>query len=114
MKKNLDSIIMECRKRGIPVECRPTFHRKLSYEVSGFSKSGIALVYIDKNKIICQTKYNNLDEVESFHDLAIVALEWYLNYKDRLPFEEPEPYWAEYWVEKGIMQKITKISYRLR
>ena len=114
MKKTLDSIIQECASRGIPVSIRPASQGKTAYEVQGFSKSGIASVYIHKGKILCETRYGNIEEIESFHELALVALEWYLNYKDRNPFEEPEPYWAEYWVEKGIMTKVTKVSYVIR
>jgi len=86
----------------------------MAYEVQGFSKSGVARIYLHKNKILCETRYSQIEEIESFHDLSMVALEWYLNYKDRSPFEEPESYWADYWVEKGIMTKHTKTCYSLR
>lgn len=111
MKKKLDPIILECVKRGIPVQAVPGGGNKIAYEVSGFSKSGIAKIYLLKGKIICETRYSQIEEIESFHDLALIALDWYLNYKDRTPFENPEPYWAEYWVEKGIMKRVTTVSY---
>lgn len=114
MKEKLDQIISECAKRCIPVKVVHAGGNKLAYEVSGFSKSGTALVYIQKGKILCETRYQNIEEIDSFHDLALVALEWYLNYKDRSPFEEPESFWAEYWVEKGIMTKQTKIVYTIK
>lgn len=114
MKETLDSIISECISRNIPVQIVKGSESKVCYEISGFSKSGIAKIYLDKGMIICETRYGTLDQIDSFQELAMIALEWYLNYKERSPFENPEPYWAEYWVEKGIMTKHTKTCYSLR
>lgn len=114
MKKTLDLIIEECVAREIPVALRPNSQHKFSYEVSGFSKSCKAFLYSHKGKVICETKYGNLDEVENFHELAVVVLEWFLNYRNLLLTEEPEAHWAEYWVEKGIMEKVTKVSYLMK
>lgn len=114
MRKQLESIVSECISRNIPVQAYPLNGKCLSYQVQGFSKSGVARIYVHKNKILCETRYSHLEEIDSFQDLAMVALEWYLNYKDRSPFEEPESYWAEYWVEKGIMVKSTKTCYSLK
>ena len=113
MKEALDQIIAECAERHIPVKVVPAGRNRIAYEISGFSKSGTALVYIQKDKVLCETRYQNIEEIENFHDLALVALEWYLNYRERTPFEEPEPYWAEYWVDKGIMKKQTKTIYTI-
>lgn len=112
MKDILQSIIEECAKREIPVSLTKNSSGKICYEVSGFSKSGTATLFIDKGKIICETRYQTLDEIESFHDLALVAYEWYVNYKNRTPFEFPEKYWAEYWVEKEMMIKEIVTIYR--
>jgi hypothetical protein len=113
MKEKLDQIVAECAKRKIPVKVVPAGGNRIAYEISGFSKSGTALVCMQKGKVLCETRYQNIEEIESFHELALVALEWYLNYRDREPFEEPEHYWAEYWVEKGIMTKQTKTFYTI-
>lgn len=113
MENSLESIVKDCLSRGIPVVKTASFDSGVVYEVQGFSKSGIAKIYVDREKIICETRYQNLEEIYSFNDLAMVALEWYLKYKEIAQFEEPEPYWAEYWVEKGIMSKSTITVYKI-
>lgn len=113
MKEVLDQIIAECAQRGIPVKVVPAGRNRIAYEVSGFSKSGTALVYIHKCKILCETRYQTIEEIDSFHELALIALECYLIHKERIPFEEPDAYWAEYWVEKGIMRKSIQTIYTI-
>ena len=113
MKNILNSIIEECAERNIPVNISKHSSGKICYEIHGFSKSGTATLYINKNKIICETRYDNKEEIDSFYDLSLVALEWYMNYKDRNPFEHPAEYWAEYWVEKELMKKEVQIIYKL-
>jgi hypothetical protein len=105
MKEILISIIEECAENNIPVSVFKDKSKGTYYEVSGFSKSGIATLYISNGKIICETRYETLDEIENFHELSLIAFEWYMNYKNRSPFENPEKYWAEYWVKKGLMKK---------
>ena len=114
MKKLLHSIIEECAQRNIPVSVSKHSSGKICYEVSGFSKSGYATLYIEKGKIICETRYDTLEQIDSFNDLALIAFEWYVNYRNRSPFEHPEKYWAEYWVEKGYMKKETHVVYKLK
>jgi hypothetical protein len=111
MKETLAQIVAECGKRNIPVKAVPAGGNRIAYEVSGFSKSGKALIYIQKGKVICETIHQNIEEIDSFYELALVALEWYMAFMEKEPFKEPESYWAEYWVEKGIMNKQTKITY---
>lgn len=114
MKKELIKIIEECAKRNIPVSISKNDKGKICYEISGFSKSGYASLYIEKNKIICETRYDTTEEIDCFHDLSLIAFEWYMNYRNRSPFENPEEYWAEYWVEKGLMKKETHVVYVLK
>lgn len=114
MKKIIEKIIEDCVKHNVPVTITKDSSGKICYEVSGFSKSGIANLYISKGKIICETRYETIDEIESFHDLSLIAFEWYVNYRNRTPFENPETYWAEYWVEKGLMKKEIQTIYTLK
>lgn len=113
MKKTLEKIIEECVQHNVPVSVVKNSSGKIAYEIDGFSKSGIATVYIKDDKIICETRYQTIDEIETFHDLAMVAYEWYVNYMSRSPFENPANYWAEYWVEKGMMKKELKTIYSI-
>lgn len=114
MEKRLQEIVNECVLRGIRVMVTSGPDKQLAYEVDGFSKSGIAIIYAKGQKILSHTRYDTIDEIDDFHDLALVALEWFLNYRNRTPFEEPDSKWAEYWVEKGIMEKKTTISYVMK
>lgn len=105
MRELLNSIIEDCVKHNVPVSVFKDKKKGTYYEIEGFSKSGIATLYLKNCKIICETRYQTLDEVESFHELSLIAFEWYMNYRNRSPFENPAQYWAEYWVEKGLMKK---------
>ena len=113
INEKLQSIIEKCAQLNIPVRIAKNASGKICYEVDGFSKSGIATLYIKEDKIICETRYNTFDEIENFDDLSLVAYEWYVNYMTRSPFESPSSFWAEYWIEKGYIQKEIKISYKI-
>lgn len=114
MESKLQEISNECAFRGIKVTVTSGPDKQLAYEIDGFSKSGTAMIYVKGQKILSHTRYDTIDEIESFHDLSLVALEWFLNYRNRTPFEEPHLKWAEYWVEAGIMEKKTTISYVMK
>jgi len=113
MKEVLNSIIQECAENNVPISIFKDKSKGTYYEVSGFSKSGIATLYISDGKIICETRYDTIDEIENFHELSLIAFEWYMNYKDRTLFENPANYWAEYWVKKGLMKKELVTIYSL-
>ena len=89
MKEILESIIEECTNRGLKV----SVEGKGVYKVDGFSKSGNALLYVDGEEIICETRYGQKDHIITFKDLALVAKQWYEAYRDREPFQEVEPEW---------------------
>jgi len=92
MKILLDKIIEECTNRNIKV----SIERKddeIAYRVMGFSKSGSALLYVEDETLICETRYGQKDHIMTFKDLSTVAMHWYENYKDREPFKYPEEEW---------------------
>lgn len=95
MKTMLEKIIKECANYGIPVDVVLAKDGSISYRVKGFSKSGEALIGIEEDYIYCRTRYDRIDHILTFHDLAFIAYEWYEDYKDRSPFEEPESYWKK-------------------
>lgn len=93
----LEKIVEVCVGYGIPVSVDLSPFGGMAYRVSGFSKSGEALIYNseDGGHVICATRYDRKDDLLTFTDLIHVAHDWYQNYKDRSPFEHPEPYWQE-------------------
>ena len=94
MKEVLESIVKECVERGIVV-MTDIHNGEISYKVMGFSKSGEALLYVDGDEIICETRYGQKDHILTFDDLALVAKCWYEMYRDREPFKDVEPEWRE-------------------
>lgn len=92
MKEMLNKIIDKCydNKLKVSVEKRD---EEYAFRVEGFSKSGSALLYVDGDEIICETRYGQKDHLLTFDDLVLVAKSWYENYRDRTPFEHPEPEW---------------------
>ena len=110
----LEELIKETLSNGIPVvgveydkACD-----SLVYEVSGFSKSGTAKLLCRDGKIICETRYNQVDEIEDFDDLVAVAYEWNKNYCDREPFGW-DMHWLPLFEKNGLVElkhvEVTKV-----
>ena len=81
-------IVAECLDNNIPVSHvkkvqdanQNTF---IGFEVSGFSKSGTATIWQNtQDEVVCETRYNTVDIIETFEDLAQIAFRWNLDYID--------------------------------
>lgn len=107
MKIMLENIIKECAEFGIPVEVELDTNGSIVYRVMGFSKSGEAKLSVSDSSVVCETRYNRIDHILTFSDLTYIAYEWYMNYKDRTPFEKPESYWEKVFTDLKIGDKIT-------
>lgn len=100
----LEELVIECIKNGIrpcgvDYDCKTN---SLCYEISGFSKSGTATLEKDKDgKIVLKARYNQVTLVETFEEIALVAFEWYDNYKDRCPFETLDERWKPFFEKYG-------------
>lgn len=78
--------------------------------VSGFSKSGEVKLYQRCGFIECVARYNESSEVRRVDDLIEIAWDWFIRYKDRTPFENPTPQWAEVFEQRGwIFQEVVKV-----
>lgn len=84
MKTALSSIVIRSLKNGAQVtaELAPD-KENIAYSISGFSKSGSALLYIKDEKIVCSTRYGQIDYIHEWEDLVVVAFDWWKDYKDR-------------------------------
>jgi hypothetical protein len=102
MREQLERIIKDCLEEGIKVQCDLFENGSTAYRVDGFSKSGEALLYAEENAIMCKTRYNRVDHILTFKDLAYIAWEWYENYKDREPFQNPDPDWKRVFEKLNI------------
>ncbi|MEK6828857.1 MAG: hypothetical protein AABY15_01935 [Nanoarchaeota archaeon] len=103
MKLLLEKIIKDCLEAGIKVQTELMPDGELGYKVDGFSKSGEAFLYVEGEAVVCKTRYDRIDHVLTFRDLAYIALEWYENYKNREPFENPDPRWESVFIKLGMM-----------
>lgn len=79
---------------------------KLFYEVSGFAKSGCVRIEQDYDDIKVTARYNTVDMIESFEDLASIAKYWYDSYKDR--GYEMKDYWRDVFLEFGWIKKVVE------
>ena len=115
MKELLEIIIKDCLAEGIKVQSELTQDGSIAYRVDGFSKSGEALLYAEENAVVCMTRYDRIDHVLTFRDLAFVAWSWYDNYKDREPFENPDPNWKivfdKFKIEKKRVQDYNDLPF---
>lgn len=102
----VEELVIECIKHDIPVNGVDYNGRNLEYEIGGFSKSGTGKLTTDEDgNTILVTRYNTVNEVRSFEDIADVAYDWYYNYRDREPFTQPDYNWAPIFVEMGLIEE---------
>lgn len=79
MDKRIESLVIECAKHGVPItDVRYNAELDtLEFQLEGFAKSGSALLTKDEEgNVILKTRYNEIDRVNSFDDIAVVALRW--------------------------------------
>lgn len=101
MNKRLEDIVKEAITRGIPVVDVELVNDSLAFVLSGFSKSGTALVYEKDGKIYSETRYNTINEINGFVDLAKVAFDWNKAYISREPFTSYDSNWEPSFKEFG-------------
>jgi hypothetical protein len=101
MKKQLkiEDLVWDCLNHGIRVVGVGIKGDGLSYDIDGFSKSGTATLYEEDGAFFLESRYNQIDEIESFEDIAAVAYDWNLGYCDREPFG-----WDARWLP--VFQKL--------
>jgi hypothetical protein len=52
----------------------------------------------------CKTRYNTIDEIETFEDVVDIAWEWNDNYITREPFTAYDRNWLPYFKEFGLVK----------
>ena len=100
----LEEIILETVKYNIPVTIKWK-DDKLMYEIPGFSKCGTVDLYYNSTDdiVFAEQRYNRRDELYDFRSLVHLAYCWWLDYKDRSPFENPDSYWKQLMVDYGFL-----------
>lgn len=108
----LFELALECAKNGHGAtlvfnkeKARPEFVIHIG------SKTGDGSFYEENNEIILETRFQKKTVIQSFDDIGEEAYSWFLNYRNREPFSEPDSAWKEYFVEKGYLKKVTKTFY---
>lgn len=77
-------IVKTCLDNNIPVIGMHKVDDYMAFEIAGFSKSGTATIWqTDDDEILCETRYNQIDEIDDFIDLASIAFTWNKNYLNR-------------------------------
>lgn len=92
-KELIHNLVKECLENGIDIIDVELYNGELGYQIDGFSKSGTAFLYTDGDKLFLKTRYNQIDEIECFEDIASIAYEWNEGYCSRDPFG-----WDKRWV----------------
>lgn len=119
-QEKLEKIIKDCYLNHISItgvgihnddQLYSNHHDDYLFKINGFSKSGVAEIFIENDKIICKTRYEKKDVIENFRDLAFIALQWYMDYKDSSPFETPDLNWAKVWENFGLVTIKTETKY---
>ena len=72
----LSEFVKDLIKRGIYVSNVSIRNEELAYDINGFAKSGTGTLFIEDDKIKLETRYNQIDTIESLSDLVDVAYDW--------------------------------------
>lgn len=74
----LIEIVTECLEHNVPITGVALNDRKdFVFELQGFSKSGTGfLTKDDEGNVILKTRYNEIDRIEDFNDIAYAAKRW--------------------------------------
>lgn len=84
--------------------------RTLGYVLNGVPKSGTATLYLNNaGEIICKTRYNQLDKVNSIKDVVDVVFRWWVSYRSRTDYIGSE--WMELFIEYDLVNPITHLTY---
>ena len=93
----LSEFIKDLIKRGILISGVSIRNEELAYDINGFAKSGTGTLFIEDDKIKLETRYNQIDTIESLSDLVDVAYEWDKVYCSK------NSYYSVYGVGEGWM-----------
>ena len=114
----IEDLILEILEHGISISgvhriITKNKKKVIGYLVNGFSKSGTVTLYEDDGVILAQARYDQSTQIFEFDNLISLAWEWYVNYKDRDPFENPDAEWLPSFIEKGWIKETTKTVYEI-
>jgi hypothetical protein len=110
----IEELIIELLKKGISIYDVVLIEDTIGYRVSGFSKSGTVTLFQGDDTIFALARYKEITKISNFDDLVSLAWYWYINYKDREPFTEPDPYWLPYFIEKNWIETETVTKYKIK
>ena len=100
----IHELMQDCAKKGLHSNLSYSeSDKRFEYEIQVGSKSGTGKLYEQYGKIVLETRYQTIDEIESYDDIASVAWRWFINYKEREPFGSPDGYWGQYFEFMGWM-----------
>lgn len=102
----LFELAKEVASNEIPINSFEIEDGKPVFEIQGFSKSGTAkLTYNDNGDIILKTRYDRVDIIETFYDIASVAYDWFYSRRD----EYIPGHWEKVYVDYGWIEVKTKV-----
>lgn len=109
MAYNLENLTQDLIDRNIPYGW--SMNNVISIE--GFSKSGTAEVYFSKKMgaLQCETRYGQVDTINSFQDLVNVAFEWWE--KSEFKGYSIPQLWVEAFIEFNLIRKVVKVEYEV-
>jgi hypothetical protein len=90
-------VVLEMFDRNVPFEVKDG-----NVVVHGFSKSGVAILQLDGDRLNALTRYGQVDRIKSFDDLVQLAWQWYTAYNSRQPFDSVSDIWETHFVRLGL------------
>lgn len=109
----LIDLITELTKKGLSITLEYNQRtERLEGTIQIGSKTGTGTLFESNGAILLTTRYDIIDSVSSYEDIAQVAFRWYDNYKDREPFGTPDAVWLDYFMEKGWIKIETQTVYK--
>jgi len=110
----LDEIIRECVVAGVEVHLgvEPKSENGMAYIVYGFAKSGTAVLYNVEGGVEVHLRYDGLEYIDTFEDLARICFDWCENYKERgYGYGNWAPVFEKLgWIKKKVITETTWVT----
>ena len=100
----LEELVKELIQNGIYIRDVGIKGDGLSYDIQGFAKSGFGTLYQEDGVLKLETRYNQVDEIESLDDIISVAYGWDRGYcaKDSIySVYSVGQNWAKLYTKRG-------------
>ena len=108
----------EILRKGIGVKLEyNAIKERNEYIIDGFYKSGtiklIERVGYGDNAFLAESRYDQIDFINTFNDLVYLNYEWWMDSRERYEgWADPDPQWLPHLIGANLIKVETKAVYK--